>query len=148
MKDIVQFCADFCECPPPQPRFHFKFVIVQEYAEEHRHKCSEKRMIKTESIHSNLHGGILSKEDTLILINCGTCVSVWKDHICSQTCMSQITVRGKLFRDFRCSDMKIIDTHGPETHYGNSRSPVIELAEQDCRKGKVTNTKKQRNVEE
>ena len=56
--------------------------------------------------------------------------------------MSQITVRGELFRDFRWSGMKLIDDHGPEGYDRNSRNPMMGFLEQYCRKGKVANTKK------
>ena len=77
-----------------------------------------------------------------MLINCWMRMSVWKDYTFSQTCMSQATARGELFRDFRCSDVKLVDDHGPETHDSNSRCPMMGFIEQDHRKGKVASTKK------
>ena len=93
--------------------------------DECRRKHSENMMIKTESVHSNFHSDVVSKEEKLILINYGMHMSVWKICTCSQACMSQKTVRGELFNNFRWSGMKFIDHHGPETHDGNSRCPMM-----------------------
>lgn len=99
-------------------------------------------LIKPEYSHSNLHSDVLSKEEKIILVNCGTQMPVWKDYNFHQTCMLQTTVRGELFRDFRWCDMMHIETHGPKQHNNDARYPMMGFIEQDYRLGKLINTKK------
>ena len=101
MKDAIQFYANFYECPPPTPKFDVESRIVSECMLEHRSNYINNRKNKAESAHSNLHSNVLSKEDKILLTNCGTQMTVWKDYNCSQTSMCQTTVRGELFRDVR-----------------------------------------------
>ena len=109
---------------------------------EHRRNCINNRKNKADSIHSNFHSSALSKEKKIVLTNCGAQATVWKDYNCSQTSVSQVTVRGEALRDIRWSDMKRAGTHSPEALDGKARCPVMGFIEQDHRKGKVVITKK------
>ena len=104
-KDDIQFHADYYEYPPPTPRFIVQSRIVKECIAEHQRTHVGNRLNKPESAHSNLHSDVMSKEEKIMLINCGTQMSVWKDYNCSETSMTQTTVRGELFRDLRSCDM-------------------------------------------
>ena len=129
MKDAIQGHADNYEHPPPIPKFVVESRIVTEYIAEQQRNYVDNRLCKSEYSHSNLHSDILSKDEMRMLINCGTQISTWKDHNCSQTSTTQMSAIGKLLRAFRWQDMTLVDAHGPEMLNDDSRHPMMGLIE-------------------
>ena len=119
---------------------------MEECIRDYQRENSKNLLHKPESSHYNLHSDMLSKEEKTMLVNCGTKMTVWKDHNCLLTSMPQTNVRGELFRDLRWSYMTCVDTHVPEKHASDSLHHMMGFTEQDYREGKVVITKKKVRV--
>ena len=80
MKDAMQFYADYYEHPPPTPRFIVQSRIVKECIAEHQRSYVGNRLNIHESDHLNSHSDVLSKEEKIMLVHCGTQMPSWKDY--------------------------------------------------------------------
>ena len=72
MKDAIQFHADNNEHLHLSPKFVVESRIVKESKAEQQRNYVDNRIFKSESSHLNLYSDVPSKDERMMVINCGT----------------------------------------------------------------------------